>query len=121
MKNNYKEIKDFTYQDITSIIFVIASVLNIIASDKEKEYVLSNNKKDMMTAYNIYIIVLIVLIVLYLYFLKGNYKAFKNCSDINRESYLIRLIGSILFLIGSLCFLYFRIDNKNKIQSSVEI
>ena len=116
-----RELKDFTYQDITSIIFVIASVLNIIASDKEKEYIISNDKKDMNTAYNIYIIVLIILIILYLYFLKGNYKAYKNCSDINRDSYLIRLYGSIFFLIGALCFLYFRIDNKNKIQSSVEI
>ena len=115
------ELKDYTKEDITSIIFVIASVLNIIGSDKEKEYLFSNDIKDKETAYDIYIIVLLILIVLYLYFIKVNYQAYQDCSNENRCSYLIRLYGSIFFLLGGLCFLYYRIDNKNKLNNPVEI
>ena len=121
MNNNLGEIKNFTKSDIASIVFVIASVLNIIGSDKEKEYLYSHDISDKETAYNIYILVLLVLIVLYIYFIKANYQAYQNCNDQDRESYLVRLYGSIFFLVGGFCFLYYRIDNRNKIEDAVEI
>lgn len=121
MNNNLRNIKDFTKSDIASIIFVIASVLNIIGSDKEKEYLCTNDMKDKEVAYNIYILVLLTLIGLYIYFIKVNYKAYQDCTNQDRESYLIRLYGSILFLIGGLCFLYYRISDKNKFENAVEI
>ena len=82
---------------------------------------LPGHTKDKETAYNIYIIVLLILIVLYLYFIKVNYQAYQDCSNENRCSYLIRLYGSIFFLLGGLCFLYYRIDNKNNLNNPVEI
>ena len=121
MNSNYDELKRFTYQDIASIIFVVASVLNIIASDKEKEYIISNDIKDKNIANIIYMIVLLILIILYLYFIKANNEAYQNCSNRDREIFLIRLYGSVFFLVGGLCFLYFRINDINNIQSSVEI
>ena len=115
------ELKKFTYQDIISIVFVVASILNIIASDKEKEYIFSKDIKDRNTANVIYIIVLLVLIILYIYFIKVNYQEYNKCNNYEKNKNLIRLYGSIFFLIGSLCFLYFRINDKNNIQSIVEI
>ena len=104
MNNPYTEIKNFTKSDIVSIIFVIASILNIIASDKEKEYIISKDIKDKNTAYNIYIVVLSTLIVLYICFININYKTYKNNQD--KDNSLIRLYGSIFFLIGGLCAFY---------------
>ena len=117
MNNTYNELKNFTKSDIASIVFIMASALNIIASDKEKEYLFSRDIKDKAIAYNIYILVLLILLILYIYFIDINYKAYKN----NQDNSLIRLYGSIFFLIGGLCFLYFRINSKNSIQTSVEI
>lgn len=121
MNNSYQELKNFTKGDIASIVFVIASVLNIIASDKEKEYLIGKNKKDKYTANNIYLIVLIILIALYLYFIKVNYGAYNTCADENKNPYLIRLFGSIFFLLGGFCFLDYRLNDRNNIQTSVEI
>ena len=121
MNNYYKEIKNFTFQDIISIVFIVASVLNIIACDKEKEYVISNNKKDKITANNIYILVLLIFICLYTYFIKVNYNSYSNCKDYESEAFLIRLYGSIFFLVGGVCFLYFRINDRENIQNIIEI
>ena len=112
------ELKRFTYQDIISIIFVIAAISNIIASDKEKEYIISKDKKDKEVANNIYIIVLLVLILLYIYFVKANYENYSNSKKYND---LIRLYGSVFLLVGGLCFLYYRINDKSDIESSVEL
>ena len=119
--NSNNEIKQFTKGDIASIIFVIASVINIIASDKEKEYLFSNDIKDKEVANTIYILVLLLLIGLYIYFIKINYQAYQDCSDKDREAFLVRLYGSIFLFIGGLCFLYYRINDRNSIQNSVEI
>ena len=116
-----KEIKNFTYQDIISFVFIGASILNIIASDKEKEYLISKNKDDLKVAYDIYIWVLIILIILYLYFVKVNYQVYKDASLKEKKASYISLIGNIFFLIGGLCFLYSRICNKNQIQNEVEL
>ena len=121
MSNNYQQLKNYTKGDITSIVFVIAAVLNIIASDKEKEYIIGKNKKDKYIASNIYIFVLLILIILYIYFTKVNYRAYNNCIDVNKNPYLIRLYGSIFFLMGGLCFLYYRTNEGNNIETSVEI
>ena len=121
MNNSYQELKNYTKGDIASVIFVVASVLNIIASDKEKEYIVGKNEKDKYTANNIYILVLLILIILYIYFIKNNYGAYINCNDNERQSYLIRLYGSIFLLIGGFCFLYYRINDRNDIQSVVEL
>ncbi len=121
MNNSYQELKNYTKGDITSIIFVVASILNIIASDKEKEYIIGKNKKDKYTASNIYLLVLLILIILYLYFIKANYEAYNNCKDNERKTYLVRLYGSIFFLLGGFCFLYYRINDRNNIQTNVEI
>lgn len=115
------ELKKFTYQDIISIIFVIAAICNIIACDKEKEYIISKDKKDKEIANTIYILVIVVFIILYIYFIKVNYKEYNNCNIYEKNKDLIRLYGSIFFLIGALCFLYYRINDKNDIQSIVEI
>ncbi len=119
--NNNQEIKNLTKGDIASVIFVVASVLTIIASDKEKEYLFSNDIKDKKTANTIYLIVLSILIVLYVYFIKVNHQAYTNCQDNEREAYLVRLWGSIFLLIGGLCFLYYRIDDRNNAISPVEL
>ena len=120
--NNYtKEIKNLTKSDIISIIFVIASIFNIIASDKEKEYLFSNDIKDKKMASTIYLLILLALIILYLYFVKNNYQAYTNCQDKDRKAYLVRLYGSIFLFIGGICFLYYRIDDRNKIVSPVEL
>ena len=115
------EIKNFTKQDIISIIFVIAAICNIIASDKEKEYIISKDVHDKKIANNIYIIILLIFIILYIYFIKANYKAYNGCDFNDKDKNLIRLYGSIFFLIGALCFLCFRINDKNDIQSIVEV
>ena len=116
MNNN--EIKQFTKGDIISIIFVLASVINIIASDKEKEYLFGNDIKDMKDANTIYIFVLLILLGLYIYFVKSNYQSYQNN---NSQNNLVRLYGSIFLLIGGLCFLYYRINDRNSIQNNVEL
>ena len=60
-------------------------------------------------------------VILYIYFIKVNYKEYNNCSSINKDKNLIRLYGSVFFLLGSLCFLCYRINDRSSIQSIVEI
>ena len=43
--------------------------------------------------------------------------AIKQIDIYDKEEYKIRLLGSILVLTGTLCFLYFQVKTKNEVDS----
>ena len=107
-----KEINRLNFEDILWCIFIILSILNIISNKLQKDYVISNNKIYEHKANNISIKVLIILIIIYLYFFIRNYNMLKN-KDKPTETDYIKVMGSLLFVIGTICLLYFQINSDD--------
>ena len=111
--NDIKELERLNFEDIIWCIFIILSILNIIGNNNQKKYVISNNQYYEDTANNISIFVLIVLLCIYFYFFYRNYNMYNhNGLDVTNTD-LIKVIGSLLFILGTICLLYFQINSND--------
>ena len=113
MNNNvFREIERLNFEDILCIVFIILSILNIISNKYQKDYVRSNIQYYEDYANNISIIVLIVLFFLYLYYFIRNYNMYNSKVNATKTD-LIKVMGSLFFIIGVLCLLYFQINSND--------
>ena len=103
-----KEIKRLNFEDILWGIFIILSILNIVCNKLQKDYVITNNQYYEDSANNISIFVLSILFLVYLYFFLRNYNMYNN-KDNPTDADLIKVMGSMFFIIGTLCLLYFQV------------
>ena len=120
MDNIEKEIKRLNFEDIIWIVFIVLSILNIVGNDNQKKYVVSNKQCYEDRANNISIFVLTTLFFVYLYFFYRNYNMYNNKdnpSDVDR----IKVIGSFLFMVGTLCLLYFQVNSNDNFIGDVEL
>ncbi len=105
MNNRYNSI---LIDEVIIIIFIALNIINIYADELEKRYLFNNNINDLEKANKVVIFTLIITLIIYLYFAYLNYKEYeKNKTNI----YEIRLIGTILIIIGLVCLIYFRYKN----------
>ena len=119
--NVWNEIRRLNFEDLLWIIFIVTSILNIIGNDYQKRYVVSNNENyenkanDIYEnmASNIYVFILIIVLFIYLYFFNRNYKMYESKMGSATRVDLIKVMGSVFFIIGTLCLLYFQINSKN--------
>lgn len=120
MNNN--EYQRLLFEDNISVIFIITSILNIIANKIVEKAILTKNYQDYNKALNLYKLNIIITIFIYIYFMiRNNYfleQALKNNEDGYFEK--IRLIGSILIFIGTLMLAYTLFEDQNQ-EGEVEI
>lgn len=110
--NDFREIERLNFEDILWVIFISLSIMNIVSNWYQKEYVRSKEQYYEDYANNISIRVLTILIFVYLYFFLRNYNMYKN-KDNPSNADLIKVVGSLLFIIGALCLLYFQIHSDD--------
>lgn len=108
-----KEIKRLNFEDILWGIFIILSILNIVCNKLQKDYVITNNQYYEDSANNISIFVLTILLLVYLYFFIRNYSMYKNKGYEATQTDLIKVMGSIFFILGTLCLLYFQVHSDD--------
>ena len=106
------EIKRLNFEDILWGIFIILSILNIVCNNLQKNYVITNDGYYEDRANDISICVLSILVLIYLYFFLRNYNMYHN-KDNPTNVDLIKVFGSIFFIIGSICLLYFQVHSND--------
>ena len=112
MNNKENEINRLNFEDILWGIFIILSILNIISNANQKKYVVSKLQEYEDTANNISILVLTILLIIYMYFFARNYTMYNN-KDNRTKADQIKVAGSIFFIIGTICLLYFQTNSKD--------
>lgn len=120
MNNKTNELNRLDFEDIIWIIFIILSILNIKANDNQKKYIITEKQTYEEKANNISIIVLSILLIIYLYFFKRNYSMYQNKEKPKKEDY-IKVTGSVLFVLGTLCLLYFQINSNDNFIGEPEL
>ena len=108
----YREIRRLNFEDLLWVIFIFLSIMNIVSNKFQKEYVISNNQYYEDRANSISICVLTILVIIYLYFFLRNYNMYNNKDNPQNED-LVKVIGSFLFIIGTLCLLYFQVNSND--------
>ena len=108
----YREIRRLNFEDLLWVIFIFLSIMNIVSNKFQKEYVISNDQYYEDRANNISICVLTILVFIYLYFFLRNYNMYNNKDNPQKED-LVKVIGSFLFIIGTLCLLYFQVNSND--------
>lgn len=115
MNNNnvLEEINNLKIDQSLSGIFIILSIATIIGDEFVEKYYLNNDKSAYRSAKKIFITSLIITLLIYLYFLKNSKDDYYEKIIKQEESFphLIRLIGSILLVVGISCLLYFQITD----------
>lgn len=115
---NYKdnnEIKQLLVQDIIEIVIIVLAILNMYGDELQRKYICTKNLQYAKKANDIFVFILIVSFFIYLYFLKRNYNAYKYSSMEKRNMFEIKFLGSIFFIVGSICLIYFQLTNTSYI------
>lgn len=121
MNDKVNELNRLNFEDYIWVIFIVLSILNIVCNKYNKEYVISNDKEYEDIAKKISIIVLIVLVFIYLYFFVRNYNMYNNKMGNVKDYDLVKLIWSLLFLIGTFCLLYFQVNSNDNFIDDIEL
>lgn len=107
------ELKRLNFEDFVWIVFIVLSILDIVADNYQKKYIITDISDFEIKANKLYTLIVFITLFIYLYFFYRNYKAYKkvNIYDKDKKLFEIKLLGSIFFLVGVLCLLYFQINN----------
>ena len=111
MKNIDDEFNRLNFEEWLLIILIAVTIFNIISNNLQKLYLKTNDRKYLKNASLMFIITLSITIIIYLYFVNRNYKVYKNSNKKNKNIYKIKLIGSILIVVGVILLLYFQIND----------
>lgn len=112
MNNKEKELKRLNFEDLLWLIFIILSISNIISNNNQKKYIITNNQHYEEEANKISISVFTILLLIYLYFFIRNYNMYNNKDNPTKEDF-IKVTGSLFFIIGTICLLYFQVHSED--------
>ena len=103
-----KELNELKLDNLLSVIIILLSIFNIIGDLIEQEGII-----------DIYKLALLGSLVLYFVFFKRNANELNEAATENKDlfPYKIRQLGSTLFIIATLCIIYFNISNPENIDS----
>lgn len=118
MNTDSELIKRLNFENVIWLTFIIVSIVDIYGDELIKKGVRFGDNESKKKANNLFLFVALISILVYIYFFYRNYTDYKKYKN---DNYLIRLIGSILILTGTICLLFFQIasSQNDKLPSNV--
>lgn len=111
------DLKRLNFEDIVFVILIVITIMNIYANQLQKKYIKDKDISSQIEANKIYLFVLVVGLILYFYFLYRNYHSYKNASDEDKELFIYKVLGSSFIVAGTICLIYFQVNDPNFIGS----
>ena len=119
MNNDVEEmIKRLSFENWIWVGFIIISALDIYGDEEIKKGLTTHDKEKLNKANQLFLILSYITLLIYIYFFIRNYHDYQKHKT---KTYEIRLIGSILFLIGTFCLIYFQKNNTAPTDSPSNI
>lgn len=113
MNDEDELIRRLSFENFIWITFIIVSAIDIYGDELIKRSVRENDEKAQQRAESLFLFVALISILVYVYFFYRNYTDYqKHCN----KYYGIRLFGSILILVGTLCLVYFQLYNTKEVE-----
>lgn len=108
-------IKRLRFEDLIWISFIVISILDIYGDSLIRKSLLNKDKQSNKKANHLFLGIVSFSILIYIYFFARNYYDYQKYKT---KSYEVRLIGSSLILIGTLCLFYFQLTNTLEVDST---
>lgn len=113
------DISRLHFENFLWILFIILACLNILGDYDDEKFLNTNFFSYKEESNYIFIFTIFITLVIYFYFFIRNYELYRLASVNEQNQYFIKLFGSSLLIVGTLCLLYFQINEKNFIGSPV--
>lgn len=119
-----REYNRLSFENILAIVFIVLNMLNIKANEDVKNSIVTGEELPEETM-KIFKLVVSITVLAYIYYVIRNYSFYINSTNNTNKSndpriQYIRLIGSILILIGGLLLMY-TVFNDSTDVADVEI
>lgn len=101
-------------EKIIYVIFIIISVMGIIGTNYEEKFIETGDSSYHEKGCTITIV---IALIIYLYYLKRNYEIYNEASSKEKNLIRIRLFGSVFFVVGAICLVYFRFKDPGFVDS----
>ena len=107
-------IHNLSRDNILSTIIIGVTLLTITGNNTYKKYYKTGLTKYINNARTLYLISLFCALIIYIIFEISNYETLKRkvMTSSNPKSAFIRLVGSVLIVIGTLCFIYYQSNEE---------
>lgn len=102
------ELARLNFEDLIWITYASISLANVVGNYYSKEHLKTNDPSSLDKANDIFETTLIINFLIYIYFFLRNYKQYEEASPEDKETYLVRLLGSGLLIAGIICLIYFQ-------------
>lgn len=112
--NIYDELRRLDIETFVAFTFIIASIINITGDNQKRKYLYSGVEQFDENARKLYILVQIITVTACFYFV---YRNKNNLENENSWANNIRLIGSILILIGAIMVLISQVTDGSEVES----
>lgn len=104
-------------EKIIYVVFIIISVMGIIGTNYEEKFIETGDSFYHEKGCTIFKITIVIALIIYLYYLKKNYEIYNEASSKEKNLIRIRLFGSIFFVVGAICLVYFRFKDPGFVDS----
>lgn len=108
------ELERLRFEDFLWIFYGSIILANIFGNYYEKEYLKNNDRIDRIKYNSIFEIVFILTFFIYIYLFIRNYNSYQKASFNEKRVYLVRVFGSVFFIVGILCFIYYQDVQRRK-------
>lgn len=115
MNNKNDLLKSLNEDEFISGIFIGVTLITIIGDEFVRKYYKNDDLKEFIKAKKLFILGLVVTLIIYLIFVKKNKINLESRIKNNRETFpaRIRLFGSLLLVIGTICLIFFQINDDS--------
>lgn len=116
MNNDVENIvKRLRFEDLIWISFIVISILDIYGDSLIRKSLLRKDQEANKKANHLFLGIISFSILIYVYFFARNYYDYKKYKT---KSYEVRMVGSILVLLGTFCLFYFQLTNTQEVDST---
>lgn len=113
------DIKRLNFENFIWVVFIGLSILDIVGDEYLKKFIKTSDKNDEVVANKIFLFILIISFFIYFYFLIRNINAYERASDDEKNLFSIKVFGSILFIVGVICLIYFQYNQTDFIGTPI--
>lgn len=104
-------------EKIIYVVFIIISVMGIIGTNYEEKFIETGDSFYHEKGGTIFKITIVIALIIYLYYLKKNYEIYNEASSKEKNLIRIRFFGSVFFVVGAICLVYFRFKDPGFVDS----
>lgn len=107
-KDEEDELRRLNFENFLWEIVIFLAIANIVGDLADQEYIKTKDPAFQSRANKIFEFTLVVSFLIYIYYLVRNYAFYERATEEEKRRLFIKLLGSILILVGAACLIYFQ-------------